>query len=265
MISFVIPYINIDPIAFDLGALQVRWYGLAYLAGILLGWRYCRHLISQGYFTFTHKIVDDFVLWASVGIVAGGRLGEVFFYNFSYYLEHPLEIFMLWKPGMSFHGGLIGVTLAMIFYTRKHRLNIGSFMDLVACGTPIGLFFGRIANYINAELVGRPTDLPWATIFPGSDGLPRHPSQLYEAVLEGIVLFICLRILVKKNMSQKHPGFIISSGIFLYGLFRFIVEFAREPDAHLGYVLSFLTLGQILSLPMMMLGVFYGYKSLKSK
>lgn len=138
-------------------------------------------------------------------------------------------------------------------------------MDLVACGTPIGLFFGRIANYINAELVGRPTDLPWATIFPGSDGLPRHPSQLYEAVLEGIVLFICLRILVKKNMSQKHPGFIISSGIFLYGLFRFIVEFAREPDAHLGYVLSFLTLGQILSLPMMMLGVFYGYKSLKSK
>ncbi|KAB2836052.1 MAG: prolipoprotein diacylglyceryl transferase [Caedimonadaceae bacterium] len=265
MIHIIIPYLYIDPIALEVGALKIRWYGLAYMAGISLGWLYCRHLIKQGYFQFPVKMADDFIIWATLGIVIGGRLGQVFFYSFSYYLDHPLEILMLWHPGMSFHGGLIGVSLATFLYCRKNHLKMSSFSDLIACGVPFGLFFGRIANYINAELVGRVTDLPWATIFPGTDGLPRHPSQLYEAALEGIIIFIVLRSLTLKNMTKNYSGVIIGVFLFLYGIFRFLVEFVREPDADLGYFFSFLTLGQLLSLPLILFGAFYAYRRFKAK
>ncbi|MBX9696619.1 MAG: prolipoprotein diacylglyceryl transferase [Alphaproteobacteria bacterium] len=265
MSFFVMPYLAIDPIAFEIGPLQIRWYGLAYMAGILLGWQYCRHLIKSGAFSFKLKMMDDFIIWATIGIVAGGRLGQVLFYNFDYYSHHPLEVFMLWKPGMSFHGGLLGVVIAMLIYCRKNKLHAPSFMDMIACGAPFGLFFGRLANYINAELVGRASDVPWATIFPGSDGVPRHPSQLYEAGLEGLLLFAILHLLIKKGFSLKNPGFILSSFLFFYGLFRFLVEFVREPDAQIGYYLSFITQGQLLSLPLMIFGVIYGYKSIKNK
>lgn len=265
MIHFVMPYLHIDPIALEIGALQIRWYGLAYMAGISLGWMYCRQLIKQGYFQFPIKMMDDFIIWATLGIVVGGRLGQVLFYNLSYYIDHPLEIFMLWHPGMSFHGGFIGVSLAVVLYCRKHHLKLSSFADLIASGVPFGLFFGRLANYVNAELIGRPTDLPWATIFPGTDGLPRHPSQLYEALLEGVLIFLCLRSLTLKNMTKKHPGVITGTFLFLYGTFRFLVEFVREPDANLGYFFSFLTLGQLLSLPLMLIGALYAYRRLKAK
>ncbi len=249
-------YPSIDPIALSIGPFAIRWYGLAYVAGILLGWRWGVFLIKRYKIALGEKIFSDYIPWAALGIVGGGRLGHVIFYQPAYYLNHPLEIFYIWHPGMSFHGGLLGVLVATFFYTKNHKLSLKPFLDLLAVCAPLGLFFGRLANFINGELIGRPSSVPWAMIFPETDGLPRHPSQLYEAALEGILLFIALNMLyMKSNWRQKYEG--ASAGLFAlsYGLARIGVECFREPDAHLGYIATHFTYGQLYSLPLVFLGL----------
>jgi phosphatidylglycerol---prolipoprotein diacylglyceryl transferase len=243
----------IDPIAFSIGPFAFRWYALAYIAGLLLGWWYCRRLCARTG-ALSKEEMDDLLLWITLGVVLGGRLGYVLFYQPGYYLFAPLEALKIWRGGMSFHGGLLGVLLAIWLFARKkfrHPLAVG---DVVACATPIGLFFGRVANFVNAELYGRASELPWAIIFPGGGPLPRHPSQIYEAILEGIVLFALLYVLAWRTQLHTRPGLL--GGVFLagYGVARFLVEYVREPDAHLGFLFGFVTMGQILSLPMLGVG-----------
>lgn len=251
----------IDPVLLHIGPLAIRWYALAYVAGILLGWLYVRALARRsdaaGAFALLAKeAVDDMVVYAILGIMLGGRLGYVLFYKPLYFLEHPLEILQLWHGGMSFHGGMLGFIAAFALYSRRYRISFWPVMDLMACATPIGLFFGRIANFINGELYGRPSDVPWAMIFPGSDGVPRHPSQLYEAGLEGIALFFLLFVLVRLFRASARPGLL--SGMFLlgYSTARTVAELFREPDAHLGFIAGHITMGQLLSAPMWLLGAF---------
>jgi phosphatidylglycerol---prolipoprotein diacylglyceryl transferase len=250
-----LPFANIDPIAFQFGPLVVRWYALAYIAGILLGWWYARRLIRQWESPVDKESLDDFVLWATVGIVVGGRLGYVLFYNLDQYLTDPIQILVIWQGGMSFHGGLAGVIVAAWLFARRRGFPILAFSDLIACAAPIGLFFGRIANFINGELYGRVVELPWAVVFPNGGPLPRHPSQLYEALLEGLVLFTLLAVLARRSALHRKPGLL--SGVFLigYGLARFAVEFVREPDAQLGLVFGPFSMGQALSAPLVVLGV----------
>ncbi len=251
----------IDPIAFAIGPLAIRWYALAYLAGFIIGWRYCIHLARQVRARPTPEEMDDYLVWAVLGTVLGGRLGYVLFYGFETYAADPIEIVMIWRGGMSFHGGLVGVIVSMILYARRRGFSLFAISDLVATATPIGLFFGRLANFVNAELYGRPTDLPWGVVFPGSEGVPRHPSQLYESFLEGLVLLVVLAVLARRDDVRRRPGTL--GGIFLvgYGLARFTVEFVRQPDKllpelwELGYVWWDITMGQLLSLPMIALGL----------
>lgn len=253
----MIPYPLIDPVALQIGSLSIRWYGLAYVAGIILGWKWGVYLIKRLQLSLSETLFSDYIPWAALGIVAGGRLGHVIFYNLSYYIQHPLEIFYIWHPGMSFHGGILGVILVTLLYDRRHNIALKPFADLLAVSTPLGLFFGRIANFINAELVGRPTNVPWAMIFPGSDGQPRHPSQLYEAAFEGIFLFILLNYLfIQKEWYRKYTG--ATAGLFIlgYGCIRICIENVREPDAHIGYIFGFFTLGQLYSLPLVLAGFF---------
>ena len=245
---------SFDPVMISIGPLHFRWYGMMYVFGVVSGWLLGRYRASKPWNKMTPKSMDDFISFAVVGVVLGGRLGYVLFYNAAYYLAHPLEIFAVWQGGMSFHGGLIGVILACWIFGRVHGMSLQEVTDFVAPLVPPGLFFGRIGNFINAELWGRRTHLPWGMIFPGSDGLPRHPSQLYEAGLEGVALFT----LLWWYSSKKRPTGCVS-GLFLigYGSFRFLVEFAREPDAHLGFVaLHWMSMGQILCLPMLALGAY---------
>jgi phosphatidylglycerol:prolipoprotein diacylglycerol transferase len=258
---FVLPYPVIDPIAFQLGPVEVRWYGLAYMMGILLGWLYARRLVSRndlwnGKSPISIPQADDFLLWITLGIVVGGRLGFVLFYEPSYYFAHPIQIPEVWGGGMSFHGGLLGVVLAVWLFSRRHKLNPLSLGDVAAASTPFGLFFGRIANFINAEVYGRVTDVPWAMVFPGAGPLPRHPSQLYEAALEGIVLFLILRLATHKFHSLARPG--LTFGLFLvfYGIFRSSVELVREPNVGNAFNVGFLTAGIAYSIPMILLGIF---------
>ena len=250
---FTIPFPIIDPVAVAVGPFAIRWYALAYIAGIVLGWRYSLRLCRQMPKLVTPEQMDDFILWLTLGIVLGGRVGYVLFYNFSHYLERPLEAFALWHGGMSFHGGLLGVLLAMFLFARKRGIFFFALADVVAVCVPFGLFFGRLANFVNGELFGRVTDAPWAMVFPHGGPLPRHPSQLYEAALEGVVLFTVLWVMMKFGARQR-IGTI--SGVFLivYGLARFTVEFAREPDEQLGYLAFGLTMGQYLCLPMLAMG-----------
>ncbi len=264
----MLTYPSIDPVLFQIGPLAIRWYALAYVAGILGGWWYVLRLIRltpeptrhraallHGE-AITPKHVEDFINWAIIGILAGGRLGYVFFYKPLYYVYHPLEAMMIWKGGMSFHGGMIGITLAAYFFARKYKLRFFKLQDLIAAAAPIGLFFGRISNFINGELYGRITFGPLGMVFPHSDGLPRHPSQLYEAAMEGLVLFAVLYYLTHHRHALKKPGMLSATFLIGYGLSRFIVEFFREPDAHLGFLLAGLSMGQILTIPMVLLGVF---------
>ena len=259
----MLTYPEFNPVALDLGALQIRWYGIAYVSGILLAWYCCTQMIRRGYSTLSEKDIGDFIPWATVGIVAGGRLGHVLFYGGTYYLEHPLEIFMIWQPGMAFHGGFTGVLVATYFFCKARNIKILSLLDLISVGTPIGLFFGRIANFINGELWGRVTDSPLGMVFPGAGPYPRHPSQLYEALLEGVVLLIfqgALLILAQKK--KWGPGLVGGTFAVSYALTRGFAEFFREPDD--GFIGPF-TAGQFLSLPLMLFGIFLIRHGLKNK
>ncbi len=247
----MIAYPRLDPVAFSLGPLSVHWYGLMYLCGFLSGWALGR-LRARSLPGWTPRLVDDFVTWAMLGVVLGARIGYALFYDFAAYLHDPLEIFRVWNGGMSFHGGLLGVLFAVWLFARRRGLPFVAVVDFTAPLIPPGLFFGRLGNFINAELWGAPTALPWGMVFPGAGPLPRHPSQLYEALLEGLVLFVIVWLYSSKPRPLGRV-----SGLFavLYGLFRFGVEFIREPDAHLGYLaFGWLTMGQILCLPLLIVG-----------
>lgn len=242
---------DISPIAFSIGPVTVRWYALAYLAGFILGWQYCLRIIKNRNWTpVTAAHLDDLLLWIMVGVIAGGRIGYVLFYQLPYYAGHPADIVKIWHGGMSFHGGFLGVLVASALFARRHGLHFFQITDILACATPIGLFFGRIANFINGELYGRPSSLPWAMVFPGSDGQPRHPSQFYEAMLEGVALFLILFVLMRRDGVGRAYGTL--SGVFLigYGGFRFVVEFFRQPDVQIGLIGGVISMGQILCLPM---------------
>lgn len=251
-----IPFPNIDPIAFEVGPFAIRWYALAYVVGILLGWRYCLRLAVRDTMRPNARDFDDFVVWAVLGIILGGRVGYVIFYNATYYLQNPLDAFKVWQGGMSFHGGLIGVIVAIAIFSWRRGFSPLALSDLVAAAAPIGLFFGRIANFVNGELFGRVADVPWAVVFPRGGEQPRHPSQLYEAFLEGLVLFALLAILAHRPGMRARVGLL--TGFFLvgYGFSRIFVEFFREPDAQLGFILGPITMGQILSAPMILLGLY---------
>ncbi len=255
---------EIDPVLIQIGPIAIRWYALAYIAGLFLGWRYCVRLgeryspskIEPAFF-------DDLLLWATLGVVLGGRIGYVLFYQPMYFLTDPIQIVKVWEGGMSFHGGMLGVALAIVLFSRHRKLKILAVGDVVAAAAPIGLFFGRLANFINGELFGRVTDAPWGMVFPHGGPEPRHPSQLYEALFEGLVLFILLYALVRLG-ALRHRGSVFGTFLVGYGLSRFLVEFVREPDAHLGVLFQFVTMGQLLSLPMILFGGFLILWSLRS-
>ncbi len=259
----VLAYPAIDPVFLQIGPIALRWYGLAYVCGILCGWLYGRHLVGTprlwpgGVSPITKTDIDDFIVWITLGIVLGGRIGSILFYDFARIVEDPLSALRIWEGGMSFHGGLIGVTIAMILFCRTHKVPLFSLIDIVAASVPFGLFFGRIANFINGELWGAPSTVPWAMVFPSGGPEPRHPSQLYEAALEGIVLFLVLRLLTHHFKMLGRPRFVGGAFIFLYGCARIAVEFVRVPDIQLGYLLGtgWLTMGMVLSLPMLAVGL----------
>ena len=262
MSLFVLPFPAIDPILFQWGPLQIHWYGIAYAAGFLLGWSYAISLVTNqilwgdGPCPVTKKNVGDGVTWAIIGVLAGGRLGYVFFYGLDTYLQNPYQIFFIWEGGMSFHGGLLGSLLAMILFAHRQKLSMLTALDIIAAVAPFGLFFGRLANFINGELYGKPTSVPWSFVFPTADAQPRHPSQLYEAFLEGIVLFCILRLLTHTFSKFRQPGVVGATFLIAYGTFRFMVEFFRLPDAHIGYLSSgWLTMGMLLSVPMIAVGI----------
>src|SRR5438067_3107609 len=256
--------LGVSPVALDLGFFQLRWYSLAYLAGILIGWGYLLKLLKQPGAPMARRHADDLVFYAALGIILGGRIGYVLFYNLPFYAAHPLDIVKLWDGGMSFHGGMIGTWLGIWYAARKHVLQWLRIDDYVCCCVPFGLFFGRLANFMNAELWGRPTSLPWAVRFPEVIagipvlGPPRHPSQLYEAVLEGIVLFAILWWMFWKTRARYQPGKLSGVFLFFYGLFRFAIEFVREPDSQLVAFarMTGLHMGQWLTLPMIFGGLY---------
>jgi len=247
---------NIDPIAFSIGPLLIRWYALAYLAGFLLGWRYCMILVGRDKDQNPNREdVDDFLTWAIVGVILGGRIGYVLFYQLDYYLENPSGILKLWNGGMSFHGGALGVMAALILFSLRRKINFLKLADVVCAAVPIGLFFGRLANFINGELYGRVTESSWGMVFPRGGALPRHPSQLYEAALEGAVLFVVLFLLMKTAAVRKRPGIVAGAFLVGYGVFRAVIEWFREPDAHIGLIGGAVSMGQVLSLPMVLVGL----------
>jgi phosphatidylglycerol:prolipoprotein diacylglycerol transferase len=256
----VIPYPHFDPVLVHLGPLAIRWYALAYIVGILLGWVYARAIISNGKLWSGGKApmtlvqFDDFLLWVTLGIILGGRVGYVLFYNLSHFVEHPREIFELWNGGMSFHGGFAGCVIAVVAFARLRGISILSLGDITCAVGPIGLFLGRIANFINGELWGRPAEVPWAMVFPNGGPLPRHPSQLYEASLEGLMLLIVLAVMVRLG-ALKRPGLIIGAFAVVYAMARSFSEFFREPDAQLGFLWGGATMGQLLSIPLFLAGV----------
>ena len=251
---FAIPFPAIDPVAVAIGPFVIRWYALAYIAGLLIGWRYCLVLADRPPRLIERRDIDDVLVWATLGVVLGGRIGYVLFYQPGYYLQHPVEALYLWHGGMSFHGGALGVTLAIMLFTRARRLPVLAFSDVVAEAIPIGLFFGRIANFINGELFGRETDVPWAMAFPNGGPVPRHPSQLYEAVCEGLLLFLLL-LIAEHRGARRRPG--IVTGLFLvgYAVARMSGELFRQPDAQLGFLVLGTTMGQLLSIPVLIAGI----------
>jgi phosphatidylglycerol---prolipoprotein diacylglyceryl transferase len=250
-----------DPVAISLGPIAIRWYALAYIGGIVLGWIYARALIKSeklwgGPAPISLAQMDDFILWVTIGIIVGGRSGYVLFYNLPFFIEHPAAIFKLWEGGMSFHGGFLGCVVAVMWFAYKNGISILSLGDIVTAVGPIGLFLGRLANFINSELWGRVADasLPWVVVFPNGGPLPRHPSQLYEAILEGIVLFTVLAVMIRMG-ALKRPGLILGSFILIYALARIAGEMFREPDPQLGFLWGGLTMGMLLSVPMIFAGI----------
>ncbi len=259
----MIPYPNIDPIAVHIpflvkyGIPGIRWYALAYLTGFLGGWYYAGRICDRDPGRRPNREdIDNVLPLLVLGVILGGRTGYVLFYNFDYYMAHPLRIPAIWEGGMSFHGGLLGVIAVVALYARKHKFSAWALGDILACVTPIGLFFGRIANFINGELFGRVTTVPWAMVFPQGGPLPRHPSQLYEAFLEGICLFTVLYLAARKKAVRHTEGLLFGMFVTGYGLCRFFVEFFREPDPQIGFILQYFTMGQVLSLPMIFIGLY---------
>lgn len=256
--------LGLDPVALNLGIFELRWYSLAYLAGIFLGYWYLLKLIKQPGAPMARRHADDLVFYASLGVILGGRLGYVLFYRPGYYFENPLEIIKLWDGGMSFHGGVLGTSAGILYLAWKEKLQWLRLHDYVACVVPIGLFTGRLANFVNAELWGAPTDVPWAVRFPEviggvvTLGPPRHPSQLYEAALEGLVLFAILAFMFWRSRARYQPGMLVGAFLFFYGVFRFGVEFIREPDSHLREfaAMTGLHMGQWLCVPMIVGGLY---------
>ena len=243
---------NFDPVAISIFSLEIRWYSLAYIFGIIFGWIYCKKILIID--KKIYELFDDLIPYLIIGIILGGRIGYVLFYNAEYYFNNPIEILMIWQGGMSFHGGLIGVIILTIIYSKKNNLNKFIYLDLIAAAAPIGIFLGRISNFINSELYGRETNIAWSVTFSKVDNIARHPSQLYEAFLEGVVLFLIILFFIKKNYLKK-PGLISSFFLIFYSIFRFISEFFRSPDEQLGFVFLSLTMGQVISFIFLILGL----------
>ncbi len=251
----VLVFPTIDPVLIQIGPVAIRWYALAYVVGIVIGWRLALRIANRPGSAVRPIEIDDLVVWATLGIILGGRIGYVLFYNLPYYLDDPVRILEVWTGGMSFHGGLIGVSLALVLFARNRQIPLLPLADLVALVVPIGLLFGRLANFVNGELWGRPSDLPWAMVFPGDEEhQPRHPSQLYEAALEGLVLFLVMMVLDRLGVRRRSG---LATGCFLvgYALARATCEFFREPDGQLGFLAFGTTMGQLLCIPMGLAGL----------
>ena len=248
---------NLDPVLFDFGFIAIRWYSLAYIGGILAGWWLGKKLINKRFKSigqqFNLKKFDDLITYLIISMIVGGRLGYIIFYNLGYYISNPLDILKIWEGGMSFHGALIGIIIGTYLFSERKKISCLFLLDIIACVSPLGIFFGRIANFINGELIGKATNVPWGIIFPNIDMLARHPSQLYEALLEGIVLFFILNIFIfKKNYKTGTCSFLF---LIFYGFFRIFSEIFREPDPQLGYLLHFFSMGTILSFLMILSGM----------
>ncbi|MEX0852055.1 MAG: prolipoprotein diacylglyceryl transferase, partial [Bauldia sp.] len=256
-----LPFPAIDPVLIEVGPFAIRWYALAYVVGIFVGWWYAKRLTANpglwgaGGAPLKPTDIDDFVVWATLGIILGGRIGYVLFYDLARFVERPADIVAIWEGGMSFHGGFLGTILAMVLFARARRIPAWSLIDVIAPAVTFGLFFGRLANFINGELWGRVSEVPWAMVFPGAGPEPRHPSQLYEAGLEGLALFLFLRLLTHRLHRLTHPGFVSGGFAAGYGVARTVIEFFREPDEQVGFLAGGLTMGMALSLPMIAAGV----------
>ncbi|MGE0859153.1 MAG: prolipoprotein diacylglyceryl transferase [Gammaproteobacteria bacterium] len=251
----MIPFPHIDPVAFKVGPVAVHWYGLSYIVGIALGWGLLHDRAARSDGRWTREQVADLVFYAALGGVLGGRFGYILFYNFESYLANPLGIFKVWQGGMSFHGGALGMSLALAWYARASKRSFLELADFLVPVIPIGLGLGRLANFVNQELWGAPTTVPWGVVFtnPAAGGVARHPSQIYEALLEGVLLFVILNLVARR---PRPTGMLLGLFLMFYGLFRFVVEFVREPDAHIGYLaFDWFTMGQLLSLPMVIIGL----------
>ena len=242
---------NFDPVAFEIFSLSIRWYSLAYIFGIIFGWVYCKKILIKD--NIILKLFEDYISYLIIGIIIGGRLGYIIFYHFPYFLNNPIEIFMIWNGGMSFHGGLIGVIISSYLFSKKNKKDIFIFLDLVSITAPIGIFFGRISNFVNGELVGKITNSSWGVFFPNYDDKLRHPSQLYEAFLEGIILFLILNIFISKTFFKK--GKCAALFLILYGILRIFSELFREPDLQVGYFYNYITMGSLLSFLMFISGL----------
>ena len=253
---------NFDPVAFQIMSFEIRWYSLAYILGIVIGWVLCKKIFIKN--SGISEKFDDYISYLIIGIILGGRIGYIVFYNFSYYLDNFLDIFKIWQGGMSFHGGLLGIIISSYIFAKKNNQNPFFYLDQVSLVAPVGIFFGRLANFINSELYGKASDVPWSVIFIKVDNLSRHPSQLYEATLEGLILFLILIYFINKDYLNK-PGLI--SGLFLifYSLFRFFIEFFRVPDEQIGYLILNLTMGQIISLVFASIGITIFYLKNENK
>lgn len=243
---------HIDPVFLSIGPLKFRWYGLMYVLSFVATYFIIRSEAARKQLPLTKDDIADLVFYGAMGVVLGGRIGYILFYNLGFYLVNPLKLFAVWEGGMSFHGGFLGVIVAFLLYSRSRSITFFSLTDMAALCAPVGLGLGRIGNFINGELYGRSTSVPWGVVFPGSDGIPRHPSQLYEAFLEGLMLFCIVHFVSRRTKTDGVTSFALCAG---YGLFRFIVEFYRQPDAHIGLFLGLFSMGQLLSLPMFLFGV----------
>ena len=259
MPTFVLPFPLINPILFQWGPLAIRWYALAYIVGLIAGWALIRRVVTDdslwgGATRPSRDSIDDLLVYCALGVVIGGRLGNVLFYDPQYYFSHPIEIFKVWEGGMAFHGGLIGALIGVLLFSRRYKAPALTVLDLCSLVAPIGIFLGRIANFIRPELWGRPTNVPWAVVFPGTDGQPRHPSQIYEALLEGVLAFVILYALAQRG-ALRRPGVLTGVFCIVYGAARIFSEFFREPDPQLGYLRWGLTMGMVLSLPLIIAGI----------